>query len=1232
MARGSDAPRPKRRRVEDADDSEEEEEVETPPRRQGGSTKSVEKYTNRHLRGQLAISATGARAGDVVVGKDSSAAAGIRLEVVTGLVKGWGEGRELLGRDAIVKALARSRRLSTARAAQVFDDIEWDTFPNHQPLGKSCGCRVLGSVDEGQHMLNSCRCEPTCTFRLLEAGVLHQYAEETGNTTGLEEILGSQRAVSWRDILSLTGKHTLILRRGLYTIATGPQRTADVVGELVDLTYGIDASHMLDLSSSGPKVTVLLPVRGRTAGIGEEEAVRWAVEVLRGEGGEVEEEEVKVCRAVLSQLSIGGLKSAHQKVIRFSPRRVELSDGRTVSAGVFAVVCSALTFSHPGTFVPEIQTFTRGVTAALKRTMVTMMEDAWVDAGALERLGAAALLSIAEPTWHPHAEVVKETMRVSLQGLRSAEVCDWRWCRSPPSVGGVPSPKVQITQEEQASLKAAACMLRAAKSLPGDYIMADGIALVAGKRRELPMKRTGCRPDVMPLCHVIDFHAQRGIGHVARWDRIGIHKGKSGFESAFKAIFFGCTGVNARLNDIGGFEARPVVEAVREAQRLVLRLIAPALHPRQRLAAAGQYSCSLQLDPGTLAAAVGPLSVSLRRKPLVVTLGVSEPEEEVVMRKPSRDSSDLYRQITDAEREAALKDVRSRSLPLRSPFPIGKTARFAAGGWRLDGRPWAEVCAAGVTVTVPMHPSPGEWPGFESDGEWLRRACAQYGDGICTGAEEAVRRMCRQASTAVCRRAASLMQQQYEKVSMPTTTLDGRQSNDQLAAYDHDPLVWRFLAALSVVVPGALRADTPPRFSIPNPVLLRQLETWVREAAGGGDERGGTNQDRWRDLKVDARAMMVHQRDAVADMRERDENGAPGHFLVMDTGYGKTLTSLCYIRSFLSSTDSSIHSVLWVCPVELVAPTLKQLRERWGAPGCELPPDGKPRAGMINCVKHDRLRVVVGTLVQFAPRMICVFDEVDTMYAATKRTSAAHSIAAVAAKIVCQTATPLRNTKNEQLADWLARVERFPVDKRNWLVAANGIVSKQIDLGITVDFSVKEVPLTQEVRAVHVRQGRDWGRVAAVTQAATDDALVQQATERASEGVLVVSNDATHTELLLEKFRARGVAAGGFADRADPSKRVVVVTKRHCRGYNEATRLGVIVTGVYAGNGADRHQMTGRLRRLGQRRSKIAHVTVYMSNTILSLLHERHQNVDTMNISLEQLAQRYGHEVLSQLG
>ena len=94
---------------------------------------------------------------------------------------------------------------------------------------------------------------------------------------------------------------------------------------------------------------------------------------------------------------------------------------------------------------------------------------------------------------------------------------------------------------------------------------------------------------------------------------------------------------------------------------------------------------------------------------------------------------------------------------------------------------------------------------------------------------------------------------------------------------------------------------------------------------------------------------------------------------------------------------------------------------------------------------------------------------------------------------------------------------------------------------------------------------------------------------------------------------------------------IVVVPKDKDRGYNSACRLGCMVTGAYAGNGASRHQIRGRLRRLGQPRKQVLFRTVVMENSLLHLLHIRHDAVDSMNISLQELGDKFSADVLRAL-
>lgn len=657
----------------------------------------------------------------------------------------------------------------------------------------------------------------------------------------------------------------------------------------------------------------------------------------------------------------------------------------------------------------------------------------------------------------------------------------------------------------------------------------------------------------------------------------------------------------------------------------------PLIADREALPVTGSTYTHMKLDPGVLAAAIGPIEIKIKRRLLIVTLGVVCAEDEMVMLRPARSTDDLYSSVTDTEREQAIARFRSQEHRLKSPLLKG-SAKFhsAMQCWCVNGTPWYDMIQHGLTTEVPTHPSPCRSTDYR---QFLRVT----GDGLVTGAKQAVRETLDQVSKSTRLRVLSLLRQQFEEVAMPTPSLSGKIGADQLSAYPFDADVYKLLVKLSRLVPGALRPVQVPKFKIPNSVLVRMLEGWI--ATYTVQPSHDDHADTWTSPKWNGSAstmkgaLKLHQRDAVADMVERDSRGAPGHFLVMDVGFGKTLTSLYYATQFLwTSNGKQVQYILWTTPGHIVESTENQIRSKWGAPtNIVSRASGHLVKYAVNIIDQDYLRVLVGQFVHLAISMFIVFDEVDQLYGNTLRTSAARQLAQLCPKMVCQTATPMTSTKDERLAQWLSSTELYPVTRSNWLVAANGMVSKQIDLGIDVKYHEIFIDLTDNVRQAHLNLKDNWLEMAKVTQDACNAALVETAIKYVKEGVLLVANSEDHAEVLLSALRSRSVAAGGFESLSDPSKDIICVTKRQNRGYNEAVRLGVIVTGVYASNAASRHQLTGRLLRMGQKRSAIVHVTLTMKNSILELLHFRHKNVDTMNISLQKLGDMYGREVLDGL-
>ena len=400
-----------------------------------------------------------------------------------------------------------------------------------------------------------------------------------------------------------------------------------------------------------------------------------------------------------------------------------------------------------------------------------------------------------------------------------------------------------------------------------------------------------------------------------------------------------------------------------------------------------------------------------------------------------------------------------------------------------------------------------------------------------------------------------------------------------MAAYPFDADVYKFLLRVSLLVPGAIRPIGVPNFVVPYACLLRFVETVITtETQKRLQQSNNENKVQWLDFFPN-RKLMTHQVDAVSDMLARDSLGATGHFLVMDTGFGKTLTTVQYLFE-LKKKGQLPPSVLWVIPNSAVDAIVQELR-KCGAPAEILPKTGSPIRGKFNVIPHDRLlfatyfvncfrlRKVVQALMVAAPSMATVFDEVDTCYSKTQRTSAAHQIAALSPIVVCQTATPMRNTRHEELASWLARTATYPVTKENWWVAANSIVAKQIDLGIEVVFEEEHAPFATSILAGYRKACMEgqWLTAARLVWDVLDSIMVTVAKEKLPSfgGVLMEARDEQHRNLLVSMLKNSGVHAGSFLEGTNASVDVVVVRKVVVKMYRKQYSLFRMNVGATTG-------------------------------------------------------------------
>lgn len=654
----------------------------------------------------------------------------------------------------------------------------------------------------------------------------------------------------------------LVLRPRLFVVATGPEVVRDVGDEdVLDVLEALGGAKQ-----KGCEVLRLggLLMRIPSSGATHDSVEDLTIEALQGlQGLQALEVEARRCVEVLRHFSMGVLKSCLQKTIRFHAKKVDIY-GERISVEVVAAVSTGLLFALKGGFSPELQLFSKGSTAALKRLGVILVEDAWDSAAAL-----AALFGLASVSCGDYAvprEVTVLVMRLAAKAAGSSTVISRKTGSESRSESRSES-TLKLSAREVTFIEAAAKLLRSLRSFPTDLEMLDELAGDAASNLEVKLQSDRLsRPCVMPLCHIVDQHSFRGIGHVLPKD----------FAASFKERFrllFECTGSNPRRAQLKDETPR-----LRAAQSFCLKKLFKK-KKREREESSEELKESLEvaleLDPGVLAAAVGPIQVkgTQPKRELLVLLGLQCPEDEVVMQKPVRQVRDLL--ISGDERNLAVQSARSRRHALSSPLLRKKEASFHDGMWHVDGESWRELVKKGLKITVHLEEAPS-WlqnsemsDNFLDDDRALEEALDFIGLGMLRDAEELVKRIMRQCSRSISLRALSLIRQQYEKVSMPTPSLHGGIASDQMAAYEGDWLVYRLLVLLYRLVPGALRPSMPPNFKVVNVILLRLLEKWMQETSlQFVSEVSSLREKTWRAELGEALEriepqLMEHQREAI---------------------------------------------------------------------------------------------------------------------------------------------------------------------------------------------------------------------------------------------------------------------------------------------------------------------------------------------------------------------------------
>ena len=399
----------------------------------------------------------------------------------------------------------------------------------------------------------------------------------------------------------------------------------------------------------------------------------------------------------------------------------------------------------------------------------------------------------------------------------------------------------------------------------------------------------------------------------------------------------------------------------------------------------------------------------------------------------------------------------------------------------------------------------------------------------------------------------------------------------------------------------------------------------------------------------------TYQRDLVAQMIDRDASNyrTQGQYLSLEVGLGKTVIGLLYALEYLSTTPNhGIERVIWITKSDIVSTTSRELAS-WGQ---------QPVYGYTELKSYQLLTLGRGTpilvlsiellsgkktsealaekLIELAKTTLFIVDEVHQYYGLSDRASRLVQAVSASPKFLAMTATPAATTRQLLAREWLKRCTNFPVTTQDDILVAGAMfISGKFDLKIVSTEEEVLVRLSEQAQQAHERaiaETGGWNRAARVVRMEIEAKMAEVAVRLAREdratnpggGVLVVADNSGEAASVRDKMQA--MANGEFrvelrektlntTQPLDPNVGVIVVTSKDTTGYN-LQRLGAIVTGVYAGNAAQRHQLRGRIRRLGQKRRRVKYVTVIGENSILSLLHTRHQSTDAQGATLEQMA------------
>lgn len=1172
--------------------------------------------------------------------KDKAAPEGLVLEVFRGQISACSPVANFSD-AAELKRIATEGLPPAQRRRMQFVKVDMGR-PYNTSIGSVCRAKENGKMKDGCKKAE-CACQTPelrdVQFVIKEVGLLNETVLPERRAQ-LDEWVANETPVTWKDLRSLVDSNRYFYFSSFrFSLAE----------QLMPIRLGDDGAPVdaTDLGL-GDEVAVF-PVCGRNVSVPVTMTKPYAQEnkgdqVAAMLGGRGDGADAAFCIAEFAKRkwTDGLLKSLIQKVVRYNADFYVIS-GRKVASETVAHVAAAFLLCSRGAYSPNIHKTVRGPVACLKRVAVIAIEDGIpADPTCIEsvyRLMCSAFVLDRRSDYHPTRALCAFCIDFIGQCVRSRSVIRWRADKEYSKT--LRADRVDLAGNSGVGRLRA--LLEALGSFSGDIRM---MGKVDAMKMRLAVVTCARRPAEVDVRHIIDQHTTPAFSYAMVAD------GLDTFGDRNEAVFGRVTGFNPRLTNAVLDEADPFIAEVRRTQQLVMDLFdkryghAPA--------GGGTETLDYTADYGVLAGAIGVVKIKATpRHPAMLAMlpTLESGDESAVPNLPvdAKKAKEKFSEWMLPKNEAVrlkqvtetIQDLRKMRLPL--PANCDKaidTARFKhaeygrEAGSEVDE--WCLVDGDGERVawrnarTSQFACKRLEPVSFAAGFAALRmrnELCVEHAasHGIRDNAETECKAIMHEVPLLTLLRLKGILRTQHGDFKLPVPARDGGLAADELAAMPFDWDVWRLIVLFAVQVPEALWAGQLPRFRVRSTVtgnrLLRRVYQWVTDVT---DVRAAAETSGRAELTPREEAsrgnvtLREHQKDAFEQLVKSNR---PNNVLVMKTGMGKTYTALAYALYRLPTSMASF--MLWFAPsnvlrdIEEMATNLGiecfRTTKRGKGGQTELAAALEQRQHRLYLVDRDMARSIPDSLLDIAPHAYCVFDELDSYFGSSQRSSIMLAIAGVASGFLGMTATPYANRNDVgRLCTWLGLCVDFPVTKENLIVAMSSCVQITATHDIQKRFVLEGIPADPEVFSRYEEVADSPHELYKMLRHYLDPHFARTiARISESDDVFVVCDGREHCVRVQQLVQQHTALKSGIYQSAadtvltDASYRIVYVPKNMDRGYNGGERFRQMVRQVYGMGLSARLQMEGRLVRLKQKAPVVTYTTVYFNDTSMAAALDR---------------------------